>query len=503
MSSSQARAAAHESTRVTETLRSALWNHRSVSIQVVSTVDVAPDTRIWISDGVVVGVVASPCAEEGLGRVMVDAGLLSAEGYASALDRLAEAPSTERLGDVLQKWQLATPERIELGLARQAELRILRAMADEAASVVVDDTRRPNDVAAVRIALEQLTYGFATRLSDAGLEAYMATARDLYPVVTPSNAATYVQKSGATTSWLAFLARLDGTTTCDDICCGDGERERFLVGLMIAGLLDLHEQAQVASQESAFTEDEISGLRPAATLEEDLARSSVDELQALASGDGQNDVGKNAVARVKLNRVTLSLRKVPARSARDPRDARLLAELHYLNAQTLARIGSWDRAMGSIKSALVHLPSDPSYALAAARFRWKGNAQEREALLAQLEAFAYAPWHPLANLVRAELEAERGEWDSAYEQTRCVLRWNPRSQEAKQRLTVLEKRRSAPAIWQTRSAPSLVSGTVPATQSVRPSTQGDKQHILQDRSWIWWVLALALGLALGVFAARG
>jgi tetratricopeptide (TPR) repeat protein len=511
---------------VSQKLRDALSLGARTTLLVASTTPNTPDTQIWIADGLVVGASAAPVAEESLGRILFESGMLSSEAYASALDRLADSDPDVRLGEILVQANLCTQTKVDRGLAKQVELRVLRAMADENALVRTSDQGPTDGSFRVKLAWEQLCFASAERLRDAELEAYLATARQLYPVAHGARSGQYLRNSGADPARLAFILQLNGSMTCDEVCEGHAELERFLVGLMLHGCVNLRDRRQ-AENTPHLTDDEISGLRRAASLDlEDDARGSAGEIQAVAAADSQNDLSKNTVARVKLNRVTLSLRKVPERSPRDPRDARILAEIHFLNALTLARIGNWERALQSSKQALANLPSGKGYAIADARYRWKMDRAHEAQLLAELQNHQSASWNSQAMFILGELDAEHGLWDSAYEFVESSLRWYPKNSEASQKLKTLEKRRSRPDLRQPRVEPaepiahvdqetatSVVQGDSPdagvhtqqklpsikpATKVVAPDVTAPSVAITNaDTVWLLWTAAIAVGALLG------
>jgi hypothetical protein len=444
--------------RALEVLRDALRAKRDACFKVTSRTKSFPQTtRLWLKEGYVVGVESEFCPEESLGRIMLDHGLIATEAYAAALDKLADEGPSVRLGEVLRKYNLCTTRTVELGLARQAEHCIVRCFIDETATIEEAILSCPETVPRVRVALGRLGQSYARRVDDFALEAFLAPVRHMFPRMRGSIADYLESSKGSSVSpdveaescasdWVLLLGSFRGTLPLSEICTNDIEQERMVVGLIVGGALEFSNTSK-AIRITAESDDEISGLRSAEELQENLAlaRATSQAAQQEAAGSRGEAMGKNALGRVKLNRVTLSLRKVPEREPRDLRDARLLSELHFINASTLSRIGHWERAGKAFDLAADLLPSAEEYKVLQSRIAWKGatpelREQTREKAKELASAYALgAPWRHQTLGILGEVLLDEGLDNDAASAFESSLRWCEAA-DVQQRYRSLKKR---------------------------------------------------------------
>lgn len=441
---------------------------------------------LWFDLGNLIAVEAGSLGET-LGRVLWMQGVLAPEQYANALDLMTDRPG-KRLGEVLGDASIVPNDKVLAGLHLQTLRKAVRCLEWQAASTEIASSEGPPaHKHRTTISVAALAQEMAARMDEADLESHMAPVRALFAkLAKPLN--EVMESARLTSAMRPFLLRLvaGGDRLGDVTAAGDEEQERMLVGLLLADCITLGEAPMGAAWapsmeiEGGFDE-EVSGLRasvpvPPPSSSSDLPDSSrpgVDPNEAARSG--------GTLGRMRLNRVTLSLRKIPEREARDDRDARLLAELHYINAMTLAKIGHWERSLVESERAVLHYPRGLEYAVLLGRAKWKlaQGAEQKASTQSELqelldECVESEPTMALAYFVRAEILLEGDNDSEAERNLRKALRLNPRLSEAQQRLKVLERRRSSVAPSDSRMPAALAptSSQMPAA----PLAQAEDPH---------------------------
>ncbi len=441
---------------------------------------------LWFEQGKLVAVEAGSLGET-LGRVLWMQGVLAPEQYANALDLMTDRPG-KRLGEVLGDASIVPTDKIVAGLHLQVLRKAVRCLEWQAASTeIVTNEAPPPHRHRTAVPVEALAQEMAARMDEADLESHMAPVRALFAkLVEPVG--DIVESARLTSAMRPFLLRLaaGGDRLGDVAATGEEEHERMLVGLILADRLTLAEApmgpAWVPSMElGGGFEEEVSGLRTSVPVPPPSSSSDLPDSSRPGVDPNEAARGGGTLGRMRLNRVTLSLRKIPEREARDDRDARLLAELHYINAMTLAKIGHWERSLLESERAVLHYPRGLEYAVLLGRAKWKlaQGAEQKASTQGELqelldECGESEPTMALAYFVRAELLLEGDNDGEAERNLRKALRLNPRLSEAQQRLKVLERRRSsvAPSDSRMPAAHAPTSSQMPAA----PLAPTDEPH---------------------------
>lgn len=443
-------------------------------------------TTLWLNEGVVVWADGGNLSER-LGRVMVAHELLTWDEYAAALDSLASRQDA-RLGDLLSDLRMAKREQVIAALHLQVRLRAAAALSDLDATAEFreSEARSPasGEKAEFPADLSLLYVDISKRLDDSDVKKVLSPLAHQYArVIDPTLLGTAPE---------ALRSKMRSLVDVHDIVeAQEGERAIFM-GMLLADALELADApfpGKRIEDEEPAEEEEPSGMHvsrrvdpraessrppppPAGSTEKAAERSAEPSAsESLGNPDPSN------IAKLKLNRVQLSVRKVPERNPWDARDGRILSEMHYVNARSLCRVGQWARATAELQKAHSKAPEEMEYAVLLAYAQWK-NAQGTEATseaLGHLEALlgeALATSHAVAvvHFVAAEVAASGSNFPRALASYRRAITFEPTFVEAAQRARQLERRLASEGEPKPKPRPAkpelIVNEPEPAVEAV-------------------------------------
>jgi tetratricopeptide (TPR) repeat protein len=419
----------------------------------------------WFRAGNLVGA-RGGSASESLGRLLWDEGWISTDVYANALQLLLDRPG-KRIGDVLTDIRAVPKERVNGTLHALTERKLLHFLgAEEAKIEVLEGQAAPADIFVANASLEALTQAFARTLTADAVSSMVAPWRERY-VRCEVSSTELIAAARIGTNLRPMVRRLTGGHTYRELALDDASRERCLVGLWLAGVLETSEAPsgvpQVEELEKSEAEEETSGLRD--SIPDDTPSSS-SALDAAANKADAEPNTSSTIGRMRLNRVTLNLRKVPDREPQSEQEAQTLGELYFLNGTMLEKVGQWERAAQEAERALMLNPRCLDYVIMLARARWKKASAEGKADAADglRQAVAECPPHMAqCALVMGELALEEGEEDDAERLFKRALQLSPRLSEADTKLRQLAKKRAKERLLYESLTPEALVTVPPAT----------------------------------------
>lgn len=410
-------------------------------------------TTLWLSEGVVVWAEGGNLSER-LGRIMVAHELLTWDEYAAALDSMASRQEA-RLGDLVSDLRMAKREQVVSALHLQVRLRAAAALSDLDATAAFDEqgplrTRQSKDTGEFPADLSLLYVDISKRLDDRDVKKVLEPLAHQYArVIDPTILGTAPE---------ALRTKMRSLVDVHEIVqAQDGERALFM-GMLLADALELADEpfpGKRIEDEVPDESEEPSGMHISRRVEargtpvEGLKPEPSSPEAATAASESLGNPDPSNIARLKLNRVQLSVRKVPDRNPWDDRDARLLSEMHYVNARALCRVAQWPRALLELEKAHAKAPEEMEYAVFLAYVKWKNaiasapaEVEETQASLESLLGEALATNHSVAlvHFVAAEIAAHASDLPRALAAYRRALAFEPTFIDAAQKARQVERR---------------------------------------------------------------
>lgn len=435
-------------------------------------------TTLWLKDGVVVWADGGQLSER-LGRVMVAHELLSWEEYAAALDSLASRQEA-RMGDLVSDLRMAKREQVVSGLHLQVRLRAAAALSDLDATADFLDGAVRNDAKDGHFPadLSLLYMDISKRLDDDDVKSVLRPLAHQYARVTdPSILGTAPE---------ALRNKMRSLVDVHEIVeAHEGERALFM-GMLLADALELADApfpGKRIEDEVPEESEEPSGINLARKadprVDSDAPPKPAEERPSDSGTAALGNPDPSNIARLKLNRVQLSVRKVPERTPWDDRDARLLSEMHYVNARSLCRVGQWERAKAELQKAHAKAPLEMEYATLLAYVQWQSvmnakgpKSEECTTALSNLEALlaeALATSHAVAivHYIAGEIAMNASAFQRALAAYRRALSFEPTFVDAAQRARQAERRLASEGAPKPKPRPAKPELVVEAPASVK------------------------------------
>jgi tetratricopeptide (TPR) repeat protein len=400
----------------------------------------AASALLWFVKGRLVWVSAVERAHESLGRILYGHSVLTPEQYTNALDLFCDS-AEGRLGDVLVRKKYVSAEQLGVGIGLQLACKAADWLlaGTSALPPFEADVALPAGERAFPVTHFDFLFALTKRHSRSQLSTMLPSwfREDRFvQSALPSDASSPCFGAEMQKLWPDGL--LDGGSSIDEILPSSGQLRHARMASLVALYLAGYAQSSAAAFDGAPSRDSTETL----DLDDSAVRAlgPVTRKVATLRRDELEEAG--TLGRVKLHRVTVSLFRVPKRDPRSPREARLLAEIHYVNGRSLMFVSNWQRAKESFASAEQLWPACLEYAL----LRRVCEANEREvshdvsSLNLLAEMLDADPFCPAAIFTHACLCMETGDDESALTAFELALAVEPRFPEATQKLKVLRKR---------------------------------------------------------------
>jgi hypothetical protein len=296
-------------------------------------------TRVFVADGVPVGADGGVLGET-LGNVLIRERVITHAHFAAVVRKMTDAllddenEEDKRFGEVLVELGILSAEGREKALAMQVEKKIVGCVARGEGSWTFSADTPPATVC--RAPIRTLLVDAAKLLPEARVEALLALNRETFPVtLEPSHA--IASTFGLEGDEVAIVTRLDGTTRTKDILDASDRAAPLLCALVLGQGVELLEtrgaKKPPTSSESLETFGRRRSLRPppAETIEVEIMMPEV--------------------------------RMPSLRPARNDREATLFSEDEFQAGKRLFAQGLFEQAHAQLVLACERSPNAPLYRL--------------------------------------------------------------------------------------------------------------------------------------------